>query len=210
MLVGTVVKLWRYPVKSLKAEPLERSEVLSDGLAGDRTAALLVDSPAHARAGKTFRGKESSQLHLTADPETAASYAADANTLVSLTTEPARWFDARPVSILLDLWVHDVEALVGERLDPLRWRPNLYVEAAPGFTHREADLLDRTLRSGTVELSVVDTNKRCVTVTYDVQTGASDPRVLGEVARNRENVVGIYCEVVTPGFVSVGDTLSIV
>jgi len=49
-----------------------------------------------------------------------------------------------------------------------------------------------------------------VTVTYDVQTGASDPRVLGEVARNRENVVGIYCEVVTPGFVSVGDTLSIV
>jgi len=204
------VNLWRYPVKSLKAEPLERAEVLSDGLAGDRAAALLVESPTHARAGKPFRGKESSRLHLTADPETAASYAADAKTLVSLTTEPSRWFDARPVSILLDLWVHDVEALVGEPLDPLRWRPNLYVEAAPGFTRREADLLDLTLRAGTVELRVVDTNKRCLTITYDIATGASDPRVLGEVARKRDNVVGIYCEVVTPGIVSVGDTLSIV
>jgi hypothetical protein len=210
MRVGTVVNLWRYPVKSLKAEPLERAEVLSDGLAGDRAAALLVESPTHARAGKPFRGKESSRLHLTADPETAASYAADAKTLVSLTTEPSRWFDARPVSILLDLWVHDVEALVGEPLDPLRWRPNLYVEAAPGFTRREADLLDLTLRAGTVELRVVDTNKRCLTITYDIATGASDPRVLGEVARKRDNVVGIYCEVVTPGIVSVGDTLSIV
>ena len=204
------MNLWRYPVKSLKAEPLERAEVLSDGLAGDRAAALLVESPTHARAGKPFRGKESSRLHLTADPETAASYAADAKTLVSLTTEPSRWFDARPVSILLDLWVHDVEALVGEPLDPLRWRPNLYVEAAPGFTRREADLLDLTLHAGTVELRVVETNKRCLTITYDVATGASDPRVLGEVARNRDNVVGIYCEVVTPGIVSVGDTLSIV
>ncbi len=204
------MNLWRYPVKSLKAEPLQRAEVLSDGLAGDRAAALLVDSPTNARAGKPFRGKESSRLHLTADPETAASYAADAKTLVSLTTEPGRWFDARPVSILLDLWVRDVEALVGEPLDPLRWRPNLYVEAAPDFTRREADLLDLTLRAGTVELRVVDTNKRCLTVTYDIATGASDPRVLGEVARNRENVVGIYCEVVTPGLVSVGDTLSIV
>ena len=41
MRVGTVVNLWRYPVKSLKAEPLERAEVLSDGLAGDRAPIRL-------------------------------------------------------------------------------------------------------------------------------------------------------------------------
>jgi MOSC domain-containing protein YiiM len=28
------------------------------------------------------------------------------------------------------------------------------------------------------------------------------------VARNRANVMGIYCEVVTPGTVNVGDTLA--
>ncbi len=53
-----------------------------------------------------------------------------------------------PVSLLLDLWVHDVEALVGETLDPLRFRPNLYVRAAPGFAMREQDLVGATLRAG--------------------------------------------------------------
>jgi hypothetical protein len=210
MVVGTVAKLWRYPVKSLKEEALTHAEVLADGLAGDRTAALMVDTPTHSRAGKPLRGKESSQLHLTADPETAASYAADAKVLVSLTTEPARWFDARPVSVLLDLWVRDVEALVGEPLDPLRFRPNLFITAAPGFAKREADLVGAVLRAGTVELQVVDINARCVAITYDVNGGASEPRVLGEVARNRDNVLGIYCEVLAPGVVSLGDELTMV
>lgn len=209
MRVGTVAKLWRYPVKSLKAESLARAEVLADGLSGDRTAALVVESPEHARAGKPFRGKESPLLHLTSDPETAASYAADAKALVTLSTEESRWFDARPVSVLLDLWVRDVEALVGEVLDPLRYRPNLFIAADPAFTRREPGLVDAILRAGTVELRVVETNKRCVTTTYDVGTGAAEPRVLRELARHRDNVLGIYCEVMTPGTVSLGDVLTI-
>ncbi len=60
---------------------------------------------------------------------------------------------------------------------------------------------------GSAVLTVVDTIKRCVTTTYDIATGESDPRVLGEVARNRANVMGIYCEIVTPGVVTVGDAL---
>jgi uncharacterized protein YcbX len=208
MVVGTVAKLWRYPVKSLGAESLTRAEVLGDGLAGDRAAALVVETATHARAGKPFRGKESALLHLTTDPATAASYAANANVHVSLTTEPARWFDLRPVSVLLDLWLRDVEALVGEALDPLRFRPNLFIATDPGFAKREDDLVGTVLRAGTVELQVVETNKRCVTTTYDVDTGASEPRVLREVALNRDNVVGIYCEVLAPGFVSLGDELT--
>jgi hypothetical protein len=208
MDVGTIANLWRYPVKSLKAEPLKHVQILADGLAGDRTAALRVETPTHARAGKPFRGKESPKLHLTADPETAASYAADAGVMVTLAHDEPRWFDAFPVSILLDLWVHDVEELVGEPLDPLRWRPNLYVAAAPGFAKRETDLVGATLHAGSVVLRVVDTDKRCVTTTYDIATGESDPRVLGEVARQRDNVVGIYCEVLTPGMVAIGDRVT--
>ncbi len=209
MDVGRIAGLWRYPVKSLKAEPLRRAAVLADGLDGDRTAALVVETPTHARAGKPYRGKESAHLHLTADPATAASYAADANVLVTLDRAQPRWFDAGPVSVLLDLWVHDVEALVGEPLDPLRWRPNVYVTAAPGFAKREADLVGATLRAGSVVLRVVDTIGRCVTPTYDVATGASLPLVLEAVARERDNTVGVYCEVVTPGELALGDTLRI-
>ncbi len=208
MDLGTVVALWRYPVKSLKGEPLDRATVLADGLEGDRSAALIVETPTHARAGKPYRGKESPQLHLTGDPETAASYAMDAKVQVALDHREPRYFDAHAVSLLFDLWVRDVEALVGEPLDPLRWRPNIYVAAAPGFTHREPDLVGTTVRVGSVVLRVIDTTRRCVTTTYDVATGASLPPVLGEVARQRDNVVGVYCEVLTPGELARGDVLT--
>lgn len=208
MELGTIAGLWRYPVKSLKAEPLARATVLADGLEGDRTAALVVETPAHARAGKPYRGKESSRLHLTADPETAASYAADAGVMVTLGRDRPRWFDARPVSVLFDLWVRDVEALVGEELDPQRWRPNLFVRAEPGFAKREPELIGTVLRAGGVVLRVVDTIRRCVTTTYDVATGEAFPLVLEAVAARRDNVVGVYCEVVTPGELARGDRIA--
>ena len=208
MDVGTIAQIWRYPVKSLRAEALQRVAIEHDGLAGDRTAALLVETPEHARAGKPFRGKESPRLHLTRDVAAAVGYAADANVRIALSHDVPRWFDARPVSVLLDLWVRDVEALVGETLDPLRWRPNLYVTAAPGFATREAGMIGMTLHTGGAVLRVVSTIKRCVTTTYDVQTGASEPRVLGEVARERDNTVGIYCEVVTSGEAGIGDAIA--
>ena len=207
MDLGTIAGLWRYPVKSLKAEPLTRARVLPDGFEGDRTAALVVETPTHARAGKPYRGKESAQLHLTSDPETAASYAADAKVMVTLDRARPRWFDAQPVSVLFDLWVRDVEALVGAELDPLRWRPNVYVRAVPEFTRREPALVGATLRAGTVVLRVLEPIDRCVTPTYDVATGEPTPRLLEAVATRRNNVVGVYCEVVTPGEVQLGDTV---
>jgi uncharacterized protein YcbX len=207
MDLGTIAGLWRYPVKSLKAEPLTHARILADGLEGDRTAALVVETPSHARAGKPYRGKESAQLHLTSDPETAASYAVDAKVMVTLDRGQPRWFDARPVSVLFDLWVRDVEALVGQTLDPLRWRPNLYVRAEAAFTRREPALVGTTLRAGTAVLRVVETIGRCVTPTYDVGTGTALPLVLEAVATQRGNVVGVYCEVVTPGEVTLGETV---
>jgi uncharacterized protein YcbX len=209
MDVGRIAGLWRYPTKSLKAEPLQRAAVLADGLEGDRTAALVVENPAHARAGKPYRGKESAYLHLTSDPATAASYAADANVLVTLDRSQARFFDAGIVSVLFDLWVRDVEALVGEPLDPLRWRPNLYVTAVSGFAEREAGLVRCALRAGSAVLRVVRPIRRCVTPTYDIATGGAFPLVLEAVAAQRDNVVGVYCDVEVPGDVALGDAVGL-
>jgi MOSC domain-containing protein len=205
--VGTIASLWRYPVKALGAEALERVAVLPDGLAGDRTAALVVETPTHARAGKPFRGKESGRLHLTRDPQTAASYAADAGVLVTLDRSQPRWFDQTPISLLLDLWVQDVEALVGVALDPLRFRPNLYVRTAPGFVLREPDLVGAVVHAGSVALRVLKPTIRCVTPNYDVATGAGGPDVLRAVAQHRGTALGVYCEVITPGELALGDAV---
>jgi uncharacterized protein YcbX len=204
--LGSVARIWRYPVKSLRAEALQAVRIEAGGLVGDRGQALVVHAPEHARDGKPLRGKEHNLFHTTADVPTAESLAARRGVAVALEGD-GPYFDARPVSVLVDCWLHEIEALVGARLDPLRYRPNLYVAGAAPCEPEEA-YVGRRLEIGDVALRVVAPIKRCVTTTYDVVTGAPDPRVLGSLARERDNVMGIYCTVERPGSVALGASVT--
>jgi uncharacterized protein YcbX len=202
--LGSVAHLWRYPVKGLAAEPLQRSYVGPAGLAGDRGAALFVTADGHARSGKTFRGKEHNLLHTVAGAEDAVDLAAARGVAVELRADGPH-FDDAPVSVIFDRWLAEAEDLLGYALDPLRFRPNLFVAAAPDFSTLEADLIGVRLRAGTTVLRVVAPIGRCITTTYDLATGESDPDVLRTVARFRNNIMGVYCEVEVPGDVCAGD-----
>jgi hypothetical protein len=57
MLLGTVSSLWRYPVKSLQGERLERAWLGRDGVPGDRGVALV-----DAETGKVLSGKRVEML----------------------------------------------------------------------------------------------------------------------------------------------------
>jgi uncharacterized protein YcbX len=207
MHAGTLETIWRYPVKSLAPEALERVAVLDDGLEGDRTAALVVTNPAHARAGKPLRGKESNELHRTRGPEAGRAAAARGGVDV-LVHDGSRFFDARPISLIFDTWVADVAALAGRSIDPQRYRPNLYARAAPDFAQREPALVGGLIAIAEVRLRVTDTIGRCVTTTYDVSTGEPDPHVLRVVAQQRNNVVGVYCTVERAGPIATGDPIA--
>ena len=206
MLVGTIARLWRYPVKSLAAEALNQTTIEADGLSGDRRRALIGDDPGHARSGKPFRGKEHPLLHTLTSAPAAAQIGASAGVALRVVCGE-RYFDAQPVSLLFDIWLRDVETLVGRPLDPLRYRPNIFVLAHERFTTREHELVGATLDAGNATLRVVATIGRCVTTTYDVATGHSDPTVLREVAQRRRNTVGVYCVVDRPGTLTIGDPL---
>ncbi len=204
--MGELAAIWRYPVKSLAAEPLEHATVQADGIPGDRAGALFVRG-GHARAGKTFRGKEHNLLHTTHDPLQALEIAARAGVDVDVRRDERHYFDAAPISLVFDLWIAEVERALDMPLDPRRWRPNLYAHAAAGFALRETELLGRTIEVGEVVLRVRDTIGRCVTTTYDVATGERDDGVLLYVAQKRDNVMGVYCEVELAGTVRAGDAL---
>jgi len=205
-LLGTVERIWTYPVKSLHRVEHDEVPVEEDGLAGDRRAALYVSSE-HARTGKTYRGKEDNRLHLIVEPGEALGAAESRGVEVEVRAGE-RYFDAGAVSLILDRWIAEVEDALGKALDPLRWRPNFYVRGKAAL--KEEDLVGKRIALGSVVLAVRTAIGRCVTTTYDQVTGDGDPDVLGYVARARNNKMGVYCDVERTGTVRRGDDVRVV
>jgi len=203
--LGSIAALWRYPVKSLAGEALERVHVDAEGLAGDRRRALFVTVPEHARSGKTYRGKEDRRLHTL--PDADAALALGSPKLALMLRDDGPFFDAGAVSLLLDLWLRDLERRVGLELEPLRFRANLFVKADPVCTLGEDDLVGAELQNGSVVLRVVSTIERCVTPSYDLRTGEPNTAVQRVLVRERDNCMGVYCRVERPGTLAVGERL---
>jgi uncharacterized protein len=206
MLIGTLRAIYRYPVKSLRGEALDACALDADGLDGDRRRALVAGD-AHPRAGKTYRGKENDRLHLIEDLDAALALAPG---LTAAEDRDERYFDAAPVSLILDRWLDGLSDYVGYRVEYQRFRPNLYVETAPGIAFNEDDLTGRELQLGEVTLRVLHPIERCVVTTYDLYGGESDPRILRYVAQARETWMGIYCDVPRAGIARTGDSLELI
>jgi uncharacterized protein YcbX len=203
-MLGTVGALYRYPVKSLRAEQLARADVRADGFAGDRGSALFVRSPGHPRSGKTYRGKEQQLLHTLTAVAGAQDLARSAGLKIEAAAAAPHYFDLEPVSIVFDSWIRELEALAGRPVDPLRFRPNIVALAAPAFAASEHELIGTRLRAGDVTFDVVSAITRCVTPSYDIATGEPDPALHRTIVAERGNIMGIYCRVVIPGTIVTG------
>jgi hypothetical protein len=207
-MLGTVTALYRYPVKSLRGEPLERADVRADGFAGDRERALVVRSADHARAGKTYRGKENRFLHTVDAAADAQALAREAGVAVACADAGPHYFDLEPVSLVFDAWVRELEAPAGRAVEPLRFRPNIVAAAAPAFAASEGDLVGARLTVGAVAFDVVAPITRCVTPSYDLATGEPDRDLQRALVAQRGNLLGVYCRVVVPGAIRVGDAIA--
>lgn len=206
MHLGRLVAIHRFPVKALRGETLAAADVLADGIAGDRTAALIVAGERHARAGKTLRGKEHARLHTVESAADGVREAAGAGVDVVVAAH-GRYFDVHPISLIFDTWIGDLEALAGTAVEALRFRPNLVAAAAPGFASREAALVGARLRIGTTELQVLEPIDRCVTPSFDLRTGERNSTIARALAVERGNVMGVYCAVATPGRLACNDDI---
>ena len=205
-MLGSLEALRRYPVKSLRGEALERAEIGPAGIPGDRAAALLVCEG--AREGNTYRGKENDRLHLLEDAETAKRLARERGVGVEIRRDE-HFFDDAPISLIVDVWLAGVSAYAGYAVQWERFRPNFFVRSFERAVPLEGELVERELLLGAVRLRVRAPIGRCVTVTYHPSGEASDPRILQYLAQQRNNWMGVYCDVVTPGVVQRGDEVSL-
>jgi uncharacterized protein len=205
--LGRLAGIWRYPVKSLAWEPLTTAEFDERGMLGDRAAALFVTTPERPRSGKTLRGKEQPRFHTLADAAAARRVAGEAALELEV-RDDGPYFDAAPVSLVFDRWLEELEALCGVVCEPLRFRPNLFARALQPLP-READLTGVRLRVGGALLRVSRPIVRCVTPSYDLVTAESSQELLRTLVQKRDNLMGVYCTVESPGSVTLDDTLEV-
>jgi uncharacterized protein YcbX len=230
-VVGRVVALRRYPVKSMAAEGLDGAEVSWHGLAGDRRWAFIRDGQVcsgfpwltmrerpdlchyRPRFAEPDRPNASAVLVRTpsggefdvADPALAAEFGPG----VRVIKQDRGVFDTMPLSLLTTQTVAGLGRLVGAELAAGRFRPNLLVDAFGGDDFPEDAWVGRVLRAGGLRVRVDKRDGRCVMITIDPVTLRRDPAILRAVARQRDNQLGVYGTTVEPGRIAVGDPVEL-
>jgi uncharacterized protein YcbX len=229
--LGRVVALWRYPVKSMAGESLERVEVSWHGLAGDRRWAFVRDGQVNSgfpwmtirersdmgsfRPAFTDPARPDASAVVVRTPSGAELGVADPALAAELGhgSRPIKQnrgvFDAAPLSLVTTATVRALGGMVGAELDPRRFRPNLIVDTGDtGEPFAEDAWVGHTLRIGAMSMRVDRRDERCVIVNVDPDTSERDPRMLRAIAQNRDACTGVYGSTVQPGPVCVGDLVT--
>jgi uncharacterized protein YcbX len=231
-VVGRVVAVWRYPVKSMAGEALDAVDVSWHGVAGDRRWSFIRDGQvANGFPWLTIRQHPEMALY---QPVFAEPARPDASRTVVRTPAGAEFdvqdpklaielgdgvrvmkqnrgiFDVLPLSLMTTQTVHSLGVLAGTQLDPVRFRPNLVVEAIGDERFPEDDWVDSVVRIGGLEMRIDQRDKRCVLVNYDPHTAERNPAILRTIARDRDACLGVYGSTVRPGRASVGDDVILI
>ena len=218
--MASVVEIWRYPVKSMAGERLDDCMITDVGLEGDRRWAMIDRTP--PRDGKWFNIKQHAPLMTyrsrlvdgrvqVLDPggadiglEAAFRRVLDeSQRSVTLRELPGENFDDSQVLIvnLASLRAFALEA--GMAVDHRRFRANLYVDGLE--PDEELRWLGKRIRAGEAELEVTSRCERCKVITMDPDTTETAPELLRILVERHDERMGMYCRVVHPGRIAVGD-----
>lgn len=224
--IGVVSDLWRFPVKSFAGERLRRAFLGPFGLIGDRRHAVL--DPAEgaavtarrrsallgyaARSGEPETGEQvvvTTPGGLTLapeDPALARDLSERLGREVAMARTPTAVHDCAPVHVVSEGSLAAAGAWVDGEIDRRRFRANVVVSLDDAEPFAETDWPGHVLALGDeAALQVVSPTERCAVTTFDPDTLERDTRVLAGIARERDNLFGVYATVSTPGWVAVGD-----
>lgn len=235
MASGTVLELYRWPVKSLGGEPVDALRVDGRGAAGDRAHAVLdvfKGAPRRLTAREmprmlAWRARyaqgdvEPGEVPLPVlsgpdgasfawdDPALPGALADDLGRAVTLRRDLALMQDlGDSLLVTTDATLHAVGQALGGALDLRRFRPNVHVALdAPAYA--EEGWMGRTLRVGEVELELLHPCERCAIPTRDPDTQVKDARILRWLTRDRDGLFGINARARTPGRITLGDRVSL-
>ena len=206
-------EIWRYPVKSMAGERLDRATVGPLGLHGDRVV-QVYDGRGRLVTARTY--PRLLGLHATLDhdgeplvdgrPWGAPDVRARVEAIVGagarlVRNEHEARFDILPLLVATD------GAIAAFGRDARRLRPNLIVGGVDGLDERGWE--GGVLRIGGVSIALADLRGRCVMTTVDPDTLAQDPKVLRDIVQRFDGRLALNADVVQGGTLRAGDAVEL-
>jgi uncharacterized protein YcbX len=247
-----IANIYRYPVKGLSPEALEKTELeAGEPLPGDRRYAIEngpigfdPHAPAYypkSRFLMLMRNERLAALRSRFDDATnvltirynnteaargdietadgreaietffADNFSSELKGPPKILSAPGHSFSdvaAKVVSIINLASVAAIEDVLGQPVDPLRFRGNLYVSG--WLAWHEFSLSGHELAIGETRLRVVKVTERCAATNVDPVTAERDMNIPQTLMRNFGHTdCGVYAEVIAGGTVATGDVVRV-
>jgi len=209
-----LLEIWRYPVKTMAGEKLERATLGPLGIEGDRIVHVegadggVMTSRTHPR----FLGHQGT---LAPDgtplidgrpwdgPEAAATVVEIARPGARLVRyEGVERFDVLPLLVATD------GAIAAFGHDLRRLRPNLVIGGVEGLAER--DWPGGCLRIGEALIGVQDLRVRCIMTSYDPDTQVQDRKITQSIFQRFAGKLALNCFVIEGGQIALGDEVHLV
>ena len=206
-------EIWRYPVKTMAGEKLQRVELGPLGIAGDRVIHVedargrVVTSRSHPRfLGHTGSLDAQGEVLVDGRPWQSAEVAAEVLDIAGPGAKLVRYeglerFDVLPLLIATD------GAIAAFGHDYRRLRPNLIIGGVPGMAEREWE--GARLRIGKVLIGVQDLRLRCIMTSYDPDTQVKDKEITRDIYRRFDGKLALNCFVIEGGEIAIADEVEL-
>lgn len=212
-VVVTVSEIWRYPVKTMAGERLERATITPFGIEGDRVVHVedsrgrVVTSRTHPRllAHRGTLAPDGEPL-VDGQPWSSRGVLAQIVDIAGVGARLVRYdgnerFDKLPLLVLSD------GAVKAFGYDCRRLRPNVVIGGVEGMSER--DWPGGYLRMGTVLIGVDALRTRCIMTSFDPDTQVQDTEVTQSIFRRFGGKLALDCFVMEGGEVELGDEVEL-
>jgi uncharacterized protein YcbX len=234
--IGEIEAIFRYPVKSMRGEPLDAAALGWHGLHGDRRLAfrrlderggfpwltasklpdLILFTPQRREDGngealpthvRTPEGEEVPIFSEALAAEVGRRHGAP----VQMMHLKHGVFDEASISVISSATVREIGRLAERSADIRRFRPNIVVRSTRAVPFEEDQWVGGVLTFGEADdapaVTVTLRDLRCVMVNIDPDGGGLAPEVMKACVRANENNAGVYGTVTRIGRLAVGQTI---
>jgi uncharacterized protein YcbX len=234
--IGEVEAVIRYPVKSMRGEPLGAAELDWHGIIGDRRLALrrLDDhsgfpwlsasklpelilfaplrrgSPLEQDLPTHVRTPESDELAVFGQ-ELAADVGRRLGSPVQMMHLRQGIFDEAGISVITAATVSEIGKLATLAPDLRRFRPNIVIRSLRSVPFEEDEWVGGALSfgegAGAATIAVTMRDERCSMVNLDPDSARPAAEMLKAIVQVKSNKVGVYGTITRCGRLTVGQTI---